>query len=588
MADKQADQVVVSIPWRSWGAESFQDARDRDVPILLSISGVWCHWCHVMDAGTYRDPEVIRRAATELVPIRVDADRRPDINNRYNLGGWPTTAFLSPQGDLLSGGTFMPQEEFLAVLDQVVSHYRDERADLEQKLERRRRRRARISELRHRLRGDVTPEIVDSVVDAVKKGYDPEHGGFGRAPKFPLPGTVELALAIGQARHDQALLDIAGTTLTAMAQGGVYDPVEGGFFRYSTTDDWSVPHYEKMLEGNARLLSTYLHASQVLDQSLYRTTARGIQTFSEATLRSDESGAFAGSVDADEQYYHLRADARAEHTPLAVDPTLYTDRNAMMISAYLEAAAVFDEPYLADLALEALEVIWARNYSPGAGMAHYYDGAPFLPGLLADQTWMGLALLDAQAYQGAGDYLQRAETLMGIMIARLLDPDVAGFYDIPYDPAALGRLEDRLKLLEENAVAAELALRLHRLTGNDTYHDAAAGTLEAMAPLYRGYRHHAAAYALAAYRLIYPPLHLIVVGDPGSEASRSLRLAALGIYDPNRLVESVDPQLAAGRLQQLGLPAEPAPALYVRRGRQTSPPMEDPGQVRQAVQAVAV
>lgn len=586
MAEVQEDEVVISIPWRSWGRDAFQEARDRDLPILLSISAVWCHWCHVMDTSTYHDPEVIRRVSSELVPIRVDVDRRPDINNRYNLGGWPTTAFLTPEGDLLTGGTYLPVEEFLDLLNQVNSFCREQRTNLEQRLERRRARRTRISELRHRLRGDVTPETIDTVVDALTKAYDAENGGFGGAPKFPLPDTIELALALGQTRPDQMLLNIARTTLTNMAQGGIYDQVAGGFFRYATMADWSEPHYEKMLDGNARLLAEYLHAAQAFDQPLFWETARGIITFADDTLRSAETGAYGGSVDADEEYYHLLADARTLRNPPAVDPTLYTDRNAMMVSSLLEAAVVLDEPYLADEALETLEAIWSRCFEPGSGLAHSWDGSPYRAGLLADQVWVGRALLDAQAYVGHGDYLARAENLMGIMAARLQDPDAGGYYDVPFEPDALGRLQERLKLLDENSLAADMALRLYRLTGKDSYYEAAVSTLEVMAPLYRTYRHHAASYALAVYRFTRAPLHLIVVGDPIAEASRTLRQAALSIYDPNRLVETVDPALAQARLQQLGLPAEPAPALYVRRGTQTLPPIQDPAQVRAAVEAV--
>ncbi len=586
MFDAQEDEVLIEIPWRQWSVDAFRQAQESDRPILLSISSTWCHWCHVMSESTFRHPEVIRRVSEELVPIRVDADRRPDINDRYNLGGWPTTAFLTPEGDVLAGETFMPPEEFLSVLDEMQSFRRERRAELDERLQQRRTRRARIAELRHRLRSDVSPEIVATVVEALRKAYDAEHGGFGPAPKFPLPDTIELALAAGQAAHDNALLDIAGSTLTAMAEKGLYDTIDGGFFRYSTTADWTRPHYEKLLDGNGRLLSAYLHAAQALDQPLFWQTARGTLAYVEANLREAESGAFAGSADADEDYYQMRPDARRfRHLP-RVDPTLYTDRNAMMIVAFLEAAAVLDEPYYGDVALQALEAIWSRSFIPAAGMAHYYDGSPHLPGLLADQAWMGRALLAAQSYLGHGDYQARAETLMDLMVARLLDPDAGGFYDIPYDPAGVGKLQERLKLLDGNAMAADLALSLNRLTGSDDAYDWAVGTLEAMAPLYRPYRHHAAAYALAVNRFARPPLHLLVVGDPVAELSGKLRRVALSIYEPTKLVETVDPAAAPARLKQLDLPAAPAPALYVRRGAQTSPPIQDPAGVRPAVQAV--
>jgi len=586
MFDVQEDQVLIEIPWRPWTVDAFRQARESDRPILLSIGATWCHWCHVMDESTYRDPVVLRRASTEVVPVRVDADRRPDINNRYNLGGWPTTAFLTPQGDLLAGETFMPQEEFLSVLDEVMSFYRDRRDEMEKRLERRRSRRGRISELRHRLRGDVTPDTVDTVVDAVRHAYDAEHGGFGTAPKFPMPDAIELAMAAGQARQDESLLAIARSTLQAMAEGAIYDHVDGGFFRYATTASWSEPHFEKLLNSNARLLSTYLHGAELFGEPLFWQTARGILAYVEANLRDDESGAFAGSADADEDYYQMRPEARRfRHLP-RVDPTLFTDWNAMMVCALFEAAAALDKPYYADLALEALEAIWGRSFIPEAGMAHYYDGSPHLPGLLSDQAWMGRALLAAQSYLGHGDYLARAEQLLGIMNARLLDPDVGGFYDIPYDPAALGRLQERLKLVEENSLAAELALELSRLTASDEQQETAMATLEALAPFYKAYRHHAAPYGLAVFRLVRPPLHLVVVGNPAAELSHKLRMVALSIYDANRIVESIDPNLAPGRLQQLGLGAAPAPALYARRGAYTSPPVQDPAEVRAAIEAV--
>jgi len=586
MFDAQEDQVLIEIPWRQWTVDAFRQARDSDRPILLSINSTWCHWCRVMDESTFRDAEVLRRASTELVPIRVDADRRPDINNRYNLGGWPTTAFLTPQGDLLAGETFMPTEEFLAVLDEVMSFYRDRRDELEKRLERRRSRRGRISELRHRLRGDVTPDTVDTVVDALRKAYDAEHGGFGTAPKFPLPEAIELAMAVGQATRDDSLLDMARSSLRAMAEGAIYDQVDGGFFRYSTSSGWDAPHYEKLLNSNARLLSTYLHGAELFGEALFWQTARGILTYLEANLRDDESGAFAGSADADEDYYQMRPEVRRFRRMPRVDPTLFTDWNAMLVCALFEAAAALHKPYYADLALEALEAIWSRNFVPEAGMAHYHDGSPHLPGMLSDQAWMGHALIAAQSYLGRGNYLARAGELLSIMQARLLDPDTGGFYDIPYDPAALGRLQERLKLLPENSVAAEMALQLGRLTGNDEPQETAMGALEALVPFYRAYHHHAAPYGLAAYRLVHPALHLVVVGDPTSDVASRLRTAALAIYDGNRLVESVDPDVAPDRLRQLGLGPRPAPALYARRGAYTSPPVQDPAEVRAAIEAV--
>ena len=310
MADVRARDARISIPWRDWTPEAFRQAQELDRPILLSIGAVWCHWCHVMDRSTFSDPEVIRRVSEELVPIRVDNDRRPDINSRYNLGGWPTNALLSPEGDMLTGGTYLPPEELLSLIDEVQAYYRERRDELEERIAKRRVRRARIAELRAKLRAPMGPEVVDSVAEAVRQVYDPQYGGFGKAPKFPMPDALDFALAIGYLRREPAFTDIAADTLTAMAEGGIHDAEGGGFFRYATREDWGAPHYEKMLEGNARLLSVYLHAARLLDRPLYWAAARGIVAWLTQTARL-ENGCFAGSQDADEEYYHLPASTRS-------------------------------------------------------------------------------------------------------------------------------------------------------------------------------------------------------------------------------------------------------------------------------------
>ncbi|MGQ9681059.1 MAG: thioredoxin domain-containing protein [Anaerolineae bacterium] len=585
MADVRARDARISIPWRDWTPEAFRQAQELGRPILLSIGAVWCHWCHVMDRSTFSDPEVIRRVSEELVPIRVDNDRRPDINSRYNLGGWPTNALLSPEGDMLTGGTYLPPEELLSLIDEVQTYYRERRDELEERIATRRVRRARIAELRAKLRAPMGPEVVDSVAEAIRQAYDPQYGGFGKAPKFPMPDVLDFALAVGYLRRESAFTDIAADTLTAMAEGGIHDAEGGGFFRYATRADWGAPHYEKMLEGNVRLLSVYLHAARLLDRPLYWAAARGIVAWLTQTALL-ENGCFAGSQDADEEYYHLPASTRSRRVAPRLDETVFAGWNGMAASALFEAAASLGQPDLGQAALEALETAWRLTYMPRQGVAHYYDGRPHLPGFLADQVWVAHALLDAQAYVGHGDYVARARQLFDVIDAHLLDTECGGYFDFPADPQAFGNLKERRRQLEENAAAADLALRLHRLTGVPLYLERATRTLEAMAPLYRAYRHHGACYAQAVQRFVYAPLHLVVVGDPRAQSVHDLRLAALALYDPNREVETVDPSAAPERLRALDLPAHPAPAFYARRGERLKGPVTDPGLVRATVEGV--
>src|SRR5713226_2431397 len=279
------------IRWRGWSEGAFAEAGKLDRPILLSISAVWCHWCHVMDETTYSNSGVIDLINREYVPIRVDNDVRPDINQRYNMGGWPTTAFLTPSGDILTGATYLPADQMADALARVAGYYRTNQPEIANRvLEGRKRAGSGVA----RSAGTLADGIVDEVVEAVKNAYDPEYGGFGSAPKFPQTDAILLLLEQAQLDADPELRAMATHTLEMMATGGTYDPVEGGFFRYSTTQDWSVPHFEKMLEDHAGLVNALALAG--LQEALDTTTG-----YLDRVLRDPVTGLYAGSQDADER-----------------------------------------------------------------------------------------------------------------------------------------------------------------------------------------------------------------------------------------------------------------------------------------------
>ena len=284
---------AAEIKWRPWSEKAFEEARQLNRPILLSISAVWCHWCHVMDETTYSHAGVIDLINREYLPIRVDNDVRPDINQRYNMGGWPTTAFLTTSGDILTGATYMPPDQMADALTRVASYYRVNQPEIANRaLEARKRAGSSVA----RSAGELDDGIVDSVLDAVTNAYDPEYGGFGNAPKFPQTEALLLLLEQAQVRSDPVLRQMAVHSLERMADGGTYDHVGGGFFRYSTTQDWSVPHFEKMLEDHAGLISALALAG--LDDVLDSTTR-----YLDSVLRDQKTGLYAGSQDADEHYY---------------------------------------------------------------------------------------------------------------------------------------------------------------------------------------------------------------------------------------------------------------------------------------------
>src|SRR5438309_1064119 len=179
------------IGWRDWGEKAFQEAQVADKPILLAISAVWCHWCHVMDETSYSDDEVIRTINERYVPVRVDNDQRPDVNRRYNMGGWPTTAFLTPDGEILNGATYIPPEAMRHYAREVADVWREKRAELEPRLRELAQHEAHANEPKP---GDLSVEIVSSVAALIRGQYDPEYGGFGREPKFPQPKLLRFLL----------------------------------------------------------------------------------------------------------------------------------------------------------------------------------------------------------------------------------------------------------------------------------------------------------------------------------------------------------------------------------------------------------
>ena len=479
---------AAEIKWRQWSEHAFEEARQLNRPILLSISAVWCHWCHVMDETSYSHAGVIDLINREYVPIRVDNDVRPDINQRYNMGGWPTTAFLTASGDILTGGTYMPPDQMADALSKVSGYYHSHQPEIASRiLESRKRAGSGVA----RSAGELDDGLVGSILEAVKNAYDPEYGGFGNAPKFPQTDAIHLLLEQAQVRSDPELRQMAVHTLGRMAGGGTYDHVEGGFFRYSTTQDWSVPHFEKMLEDHAGLVGAVAHAGllEVLDS----TTG-----YLDAVLRDPKTGLYAGSQDADEHYYTLGADERhPDHAPY-VDRRIYTAWNAALGIAYLDASIRCERPALRKHASKLLDRLFHHAYSSGTGLVHA-EGAG---GQLGDQVWGLWAALRAHQAGLGGEWLARAVDIAQHLEERYADPELGGYFDHA-GGEQLGRLCDRIKPLGDNSVAAMALVELDVLTGDPEmpYLGRARRTLESVAGLPRQYGLMAAAFARALDRL---------------------------------------------------------------------------------------
>ena len=300
------------VRWHPWNDAAFARAQAEDKPILLDIGAVWCHWCHVMDRESYENPEIAAIINENYVAVKVDRDERPDVDARYQAavsaisgqGGWPLTAFLTPDGRPYFGGSYFPPDDrygrpgfgrVLTTMAQVWRERRDEALESAASV---------MAAIEHNESfsgrgGQLSLVLVDKIAGSILAQFDARNGGFGSQPKFPHPGALDLLLEVAVNRGNQQAAQAFCTTLEKMARGGVYDQLAGGFHRYSVDEQWRVPHFEKMLYDNTELLRNYLHGFQSFQREDFRRTAEEIMDWLLTTMSDRERGGFYASQDAD-------------------------------------------------------------------------------------------------------------------------------------------------------------------------------------------------------------------------------------------------------------------------------------------------
>jgi uncharacterized protein len=300
------------VRWNAWGEAAFARAQAEDKPILLDIGAVWCHWCHVMDRESYEDAEIAALINELFVAVKVDRDERPDVDARYQAavsaisgqGGWPLTAFLTPDGRPYFGGTYIPRDDrygrpgigrVLLAMAQVWRERREEALETAGSV---------MAAIEHNesfsgRNSVLSLDIVDKIAGSILAQFDPRNGGFGSQPKFPHPAALDLLLEVAMNRGNVGAREAFARTLEKMARGGVYDQVAGGFHRYSVDEHWGVPHFEKMIYDNAELLRNYVHGYQSFVREDFLIIAREIVAWLDATMTDRERGGFYGSQDAD-------------------------------------------------------------------------------------------------------------------------------------------------------------------------------------------------------------------------------------------------------------------------------------------------
>lgn len=513
------------VDWHEWGPEAFGIADRTGTPVLCSLTAPWCEWCERMDERVYSDPKLAAHVGESFVPIRVDVDRQPRVRERYNMGGFPTTVFVTPDGEVLSGATYLGPDGMRQVLDSVRRSWDANGASGG--------RVPRAISNAERPTGEVTADIEAHMVEQVAAAFDEEYGGWGGDAKFPLPRTIEFALKRDRER---------GTRTLEAVRTHLFDTYDGGYYRFAETRRWGDPHREKLADENAGLLRAFATGYLYTGDDSYRETAERAVDYLTTTAWTGE--AFAGSQAAGD-YYTLEATEREAADPPHVDPTVFADRNGLVADALFRFSAVTDHEAAARYAERALEHLLETLVEDGR-VAHF-EGDRSETGLLVDHARLLTGLTAAAQVTGLGGWIDPARAVADDALDRLVDPD-GSFRD--GDPTGEGLLDRPLYPLGTNAEMADALLDLGALTGDSRYTAAATDALSAFAGAYDRMGVEAAGYAAACARAHYDPL---VVRTP--PAGTDLHRAALRIADHEKVI----------------VPGEREAAIVVRSGERSDP-----------------
>ena len=555
--------------------------------MLLTLTATWCHWCHVMDQTSYSDHRVIERINAGFIPMRVDVDRRPDISRRYNQGGFPSVAILDHEGGVLAGRVYSPPDEMLGLLEQVIARFPEPLASTSA---------SPRKALGETPAGSASESPDEAILKRLEGIYDPQYGGFGLEPKQPPWEGLRLLLDLygrsGEKRYRKMVTDSLDGIIA-----GLYDQKDQGFFRYSVSRDWKVPHYEKMVVTNANLAALLLETYQIIRKPAYKVAAAGALRYLETTLHDEDSGLFFSSQDAWEEFYRLPWKDRETAEKPTVDRTAYTGWNAWAAAAFIKAFGVLGDRSYLRTGTKALETLWSQAWDQEAGFRHAVGGTAGLPRMLEDHVAFLRAALDLYQATADGAYLQRAMQVADC-IDRLFGPAEGGYVDVAVEASAGAPLSGDRPVLE-NSLLAEALVVLGCLTGDDSRLEGASQALrafEGVAPRssYLGpqasrvveedeealFMPAASAWARARQFVAAGPVHLFVVGPAKHSDSRKLLAAGLGAYLPNRVVQLLDPETDGDRIRSEGFPLDKEPVLYACMNNMCLAPISSPQEVR--------
>ncbi|MFD1640885.1 DUF255 domain-containing protein [Halohasta litorea] len=501
------------VEWRSWGQEAFAEAERTATPILLSLSATWCGACHEMDARTYAEPRIAANINDSFVPIRVDVDRHPRVRERYNMGGFPTTAFLTPQGHLLTGATYLGPDGMRQVVDRIRELWSEKGAAAG--------RVPRALTDEPTPAGELSERIEEHIAGQLTEQFDPHHGGWGTEAKFPMSRTIEFAL---KRERQQAL-----QTLDAIAQH-LHDTVDGGFFRFATSGDWSDVRYEKVLDTNAALLRAFANAYLYTGEEAYREpAARTVEYLTDTLWTGIAIGGSQGPGQG-AAYYTLSADERADHESPRTDLTVFAGGNALAVDALLAYYSYTDDETARSYAERILAALEDELVDTDSGVVTHYRAGEETgeTHLLEDAAHVVNGWTRAHQVLGDSRYTDVAQRVADEAIDVLHDD--GAFRDGP--SRGEGLCDRPLYPIDSGVEFADSLLDLAVLSGEPRYRELAAEAIEAFAGAWDRIGVQVAGYGSVAARLTNGDL-VVDVGDP---AGSDLHRAALRIADHETVV----------------------------------------------------
>ncbi|MGQ0717149.1 MAG: thioredoxin domain-containing protein [Pseudonocardiales bacterium] len=638
------------VDWWPWSDEAFAEAAQRDVPVLLSIGYAACHWCHVMAHESFEDSDIARVMNANFVNVKVDREERPDVDSIYmeatvamtGHGGWPMTCFLTPTGEPFHCGTYYPPAprhglpgfpQMLVAVSQAWTHRGDQVREAAKRV---------VGQLSERAtplaESEVDEQVLAAAVDKLVAEFDDTHAGFGGAPKFPPSMLLEFLLRHHERTGSAPALSMAQDTCEAMARGGMYDQLAGGFARYCVDAAWVVPHFEKMLYDNALLLRVYTHLARLTGSATARRVAEQTATFLLDGLGTAQGG-FAASLDADtaghegatyvwtpqqltevlgpddgqwaaellavspagtfehgtsvlqllaepddpERWERVRVAllaARAARPQPARDDKVVTEWNGMVITTLAEAGGVLHRPEWIAAAVAAADLMLGTHLVDGRLRRSSRDGVVgTAAGVLADHAWLVEGLLALHQVTGEDRWLHAAIPVLEQAQKHFVDPDHAGaWFDTAADAEALFRrpanFTDNATPAGASALAAAL-VTASALTGSESYREAAQAAV-ARAGLVPARAPQAAGHWLTtAEALAHGPVQIAVIGPAGDAARLALEAQARQAAPGGAVVLAGEPDADAPMLAGRGLVAG-VPAAYVCRGFVCDRPVTSP------------